>query len=101
MTLLGPIVSIYDLTLQPAPPFTYFNLPISTLDLIAAVRLCVALRQLREINHRQHAKEKGKAGFREAEKKSYVKDMLTTLVVVFGGDAIVGSYLGAFRFELP
>jgi hypothetical protein len=86
MSLISPIRFVYDYTLQPVLPFSYFDVPISALDLLGALRLCIALRQIRELNHRLHAKKAGKF-----EEKSYARDVMTTLLVVFGGEAIASE----------
>ncbi|KDQ59669.1 hypothetical protein JAAARDRAFT_33239 [Jaapia argillacea MUCL 33604] len=93
--LFSPFVETYRLALQPVAPFTWFGLTISTLDLAAAFRLCLALRQMREALHAQHVngkndKTKGKA----VDEKSLVKDLATTLLVVYGGEAVTAPYLG-------
>ena len=54
-TLLLPVVELYRSLLQPIAPFTWLGLPLSTLDLVAAVRLCVVMRQLRETFAREAA----------------------------------------------
>ncbi|KZT24073.1 hypothetical protein NEOLEDRAFT_1163444 [Neolentinus lepideus HHB14362 ss-1] len=86
MSMLGPIIELYRWALQPVAPFTWFGLPISTLDLAATFRLCIALRQIREGLRAKHA---GKV-----EERSFVRDAATTLLVVYGGEMIMCPYLG-------
>jgi len=85
MYLISPLVEVFRYTLTPIAPFTWFDVPLSTLDVIAALRLCIILRQLREIAHSKHVSSKGKVG---VEDKSFVKALATTLLVVYGGEAI-------------
>ncbi|KAG6843190.1 hypothetical protein H0H87_007077, partial [Tephrocybe sp. NHM501043] len=84
--LLSPCIEVFRYTLQPIAPFTWFGLGISTLDVIATVRLCLILRQLKEQLYLKHVSTKGVDA---VEAKSFVKSLTTTLTVVFGGEAIV------------
>jgi len=99
---LAPIVELYRWGLQPAAPFSWFGIQISTIELAAAVRLCLILRQVRELianAYKAHAAQ-ATAGASEKEKaadaalgpkfeeKSLVRDLVATLIVVHGGDAI-------------
>ena len=92
--LVAPIVAVYSLALEPIAPFTWFGLSFSTLDVAAAVRLCVALRQLREKFHQEHMhKRAGDPRIAEVETRSFVRDVLTTLTVVYGGEAVIGAQI--------
>ena len=100
--LLAPIVEVYRLILQPVAPFSWFGLQLSTLDVVAAFRLCVALRQIREQLWHDHvlkqksisADEKGKsAAVPEVEPRSFVRDAVATLLVVYGGEALTGEFI--------
>ncbi|KAI5117117.1 hypothetical protein M0805_003669 [Coniferiporia weirii] len=92
--LLATVAGAFNQLLQPIPPFTWFGLGISALDLGAALRLCIVLRQLREMELRKHLKlEHGDSG-KPVEKRSYTKFIATTLVVVYGGEAFMGPWLG-------
>ncbi|KAH9918404.1 uncharacterized protein BXZ73DRAFT_52981 [Epithele typhae] len=99
--LLAPVVEVYRLLLTPIAPFTWFGLGISTLDTVAAFRLCVALRQIREKLWHDHAlkmktvnAEKGQtAALQEIEPRSFVRDAAAALLVVYGGEAIMGPAL--------
>src|ERR1700730_13000878 len=88
MYLLSPFLQIYNYSLQPIPPFTWFGSPISTLDVIAAFRLCIVLRPIREINYAQHVSKHGES---TVEQPSFLRRLITTLTVVYGGEAITGS----------
>jgi len=99
---LAPIVELYRWGLQPAVPFSWFGIPISTIEVAAAVRLCLILRQARELIARAYKAQAAQAtvGASEKEKtaaaalgpkfeeKSLVRDLVATLIVVHGGDAI-------------
>ena len=97
--LLLPVVEVYRLILQPVAPFTWFGLNLSTLDVVAAFRLCIALRQIREKLWHDHvlklktvkANEKETAvTVPEIEERSFVRDAAAALLVVYGGEAGMG-----------
>jgi len=99
---LAPIVELYRWGLQPIAPFSWFGIRISTIEVAAAVRLCLILRQARELISKGYrpqvaqtttsAPEKEKAVVTtfgpRPEEKSLLKDLTATLIVVHGGDAI-------------
>lgn len=85
MTVLSPFVAVFNYTLQPIAPFSWLGLGISTLDVVAAFRLCHALRDLYK---RQHVAVKG---HNEVEDDSFVKRLATTLTVMYGGEASCGQ----------
>ena len=94
--VLAPIVELYRWGLQPVAPFSWFGIPLGAIDVAAAVRLCLVLRQVRELIAKTYKteglseKEKVAApapGFK-FEEKSLVRDLVATLIVVHGGDAI-------------
>lgn len=97
---LGLVVSIYQKVLEPLPAFVWLTgTPISAFDVAAALRLCIILRQLRESSMDRYIEQvrKGEVDVRlkEVEEPSLVKSIATTLVVVYGGEAIM-SALHAF-----
>ncbi|KAH8114165.1 hypothetical protein DFH11DRAFT_252848 [Phellopilus nigrolimitatus] len=93
--LLSTVASVFRQLLQPIPPFTWFGLGISTLDIGAALRLCVVLRQLREMGLQNHQKTlREDNGGKQIEETSYAKSIATTFVVVYGGEAIMNPWLG-------
>ena len=99
---LAPIVELYRWGLQPAAPFSWFGLQINTIEVAAAVRLCLLLRQARELiakAYKAHAaqvtantseKEEAMAVALgpKFEEKSLMRDLAATLVVVHAGDTI-------------
>jgi hypothetical protein len=87
-TMLSLLVELYRYALEPIPPFTWLGIGISTLDVVAITRLCVVLRQIREISMKEHVKSHGTKGI---EQDSFVKKVATTLLVVYGGEAITGA----------
>jgi hypothetical protein len=89
MSLLTPIIQVYNYTLQPVAPFTWFNLPISTLDAVAAFRLCIVLRQIKESLYQQHVSKNSAAA---VAPKSFARDAATTLTVVYGGEVMTGAW---------
>ena len=89
---LQPFVSLYQHALTPLAPFTWFGLQISSLDLVAAFRLCYVLRHLREDLRNEHVKRRATDDKLPApEDRSFVRDALTVLTVVYGGEAIAGT----------
>lgn len=89
--LLLPVVELYRNALQPVQPLSdWTGVPLSMLDLGAAFRLCLVLRQIREqlrVRHAQTLKE----GLQKVEPRSFVRDAATTLLVVYGGEALTGQ----------
>ena len=95
--LLNPLVYLFQWSLKPIAPFTWFGLGISTLDLAGAIRLCLALRQLREGLYGEHVGKKGgktiskSKSTLEIEEKSFMKDLSTTFIVVYAGETMTGE----------
>lgn len=96
--LLEPVVQFYRNALDPVQPVSeWVGTPISMLDLGAAFRLCLVLRQVREAlqalhaRHLQKAARSEKAGVAKIESRSFVREAATTLLVVYGGEAIMGE----------
>ncbi|KAJ7074070.1 hypothetical protein C8F01DRAFT_1099122 [Mycena amicta] len=85
-----PIIHVFNLTLEPIPPFTWFGLSLSTLDVVAAFRLCIVLRQIKEALYREHVSKRPGG----VEARSFVRDWATTLTVVYGGEVMTGPLLG-------
>ncbi|KAF8553738.1 hypothetical protein OG21DRAFT_1194127 [Imleria badia] len=93
--MLQPFVSLYQHALTPLGPFTWFGLKISSLDLVAAFRLCYVLRHLRENLRDEHTKRCATdSKLPPPEDRSFVRDALTVLTVVYGGEAIAAPLLG-------
>ena len=86
--MLSLFVGFYRYALLPIAPFTWLGMGISTLDVVAMVRLCVILRQIREVSMKDHLKSHGK---KNIEEDSFMKKAVTTLLIVYGGEAITGS----------
>ena len=99
-TMAAHVVSAYQTLLTPIPPFTWFGSPISTLDVAAALRLCVVLRQLREMSLKNHLRRNGssneKGRVSSVEESSSVKNVALTLCVVYGGEAVMSMYRSIF-----
>ena len=97
---LNTISEVYRALLTPIPPFTWIGSPVSTLDVAAALRLCIVLRQLRDAElkkfHESRIKDEKGTGSRhnEIEHPSLVKSIATVLVVVYGGEAVMNPWLG-------
>ena len=103
---IAPIVAFYDYTLQPIPALSWLGAPISVLDIAGALRLALFLRQQREIFHKEHLakmslstsarvingrSEKDPVPVVLLERRGRVRDFATSLVMVFGGEAVVGA----------
>lgn len=91
--VIDALTDLFRYLLQPIAPFTWFGLQISTLDVAATFRLCVLLRQIRDSLHAAHISAKGHA---PVEAKSFVKSASTTLMVVYGGEAITCAFIPDF-----
>jgi hypothetical protein len=104
---IATIAAFYDYTLQPIPALAWVGAPISALDIAGALRLALILRQMRELFHKEHLTKISstsvsvKNGRLEkdpapmvppVEKRSRVRDFATNLLIVFGGEAIVGTF---------
>ncbi|KAF8831824.1 hypothetical protein HHX47_DHR1001072 [Lentinula edodes] len=90
MAFLSPVTGIFSYALEPIAPFTWIGLRISTLDVAAAFRLCLVLRQIREDLYRKHVKVHGHTS---VEARSFVRSASTALTVVFGGESLTCPYL--------
>jgi len=105
MSPTAPIIALYDYTLQPISALAWIGVPISALDIAVALRLALTLRQLREQFHKQHiAKmsmsltgrvkngqlEKVSVPVVPVERRSWVRNFAASLVMVFGGEAVIG-----------
>lgn len=106
MSLTAPIVAFYDYALRPIPALAWVGAPISTLDVAGALRLALILRQLRELFHKEHLAKMslgtGRVKNEQLEKasapvvvpperRSCVRNFAAGLVMVFGGEIVVGA----------
>lgn len=90
--ILQHSVSLFQYALAPLAPFSWFGLNVSSLDLAAAFRLCYVLRHLRENLRDDHTKRRAMdSKLPPPEDRSFVRDALTVLTVVYGGEAIAGT----------
>lgn len=92
---LAPIVAFYDYALRPVSALAWIGDPISILDVAAAFRLALILRQDRELFHNKHLAalkqaKNGQTG-KNVEQRSCLRDFATTFLMVFGGEAVVGA----------
>ena len=94
---LSAAINAYRILLEPIAPFTWFGLGISTLDVAGGFRLCLVLRQLRELGLQGHLKTRSRGSNTDAkegddiETMSYAKSIAVTLAVVYGGEAIMSA----------
>jgi hypothetical protein len=110
MSATAPIIALYDYALQPIPALAWVGAPISALDIAGGLRLALILRQVREQFHKEHMAKislsntnvRVKNGQLEkvsnpvvpaerAERRSSVRNFAASLIMVFGGEAIVGA----------
>lgn len=111
MYFLASVISLYNWALRPVPLLAWLGVPVSTLDIAGALRLAIALRQLREVYYDQHVtkaassghsrpKSGGRSGGKTSQRaasddlpepRGRVRDFVATLVIVHGGEAIVGT----------
>ncbi|KAI0818497.1 hypothetical protein BC629DRAFT_1278784 [Irpex lacteus] len=96
--LLESIVQFYRNILTPVQPLSnWVGSPLTMLDLGAAFRLCLVLRQIREqlrAVHLHNASKSGDVAVAKLEDRSFVREAATVLLVVYGGEAITAPYLG-------
>ena len=101
--LLAPIVQFYRTILQPVELIQAFGITLSSLDLAAAFRLCLVMRQIREQLLTAHLKKAAAASFgpnagsghvkvQEVERRSFVREASAVLLVVYAGEALTGVY---------
>ncbi|KAG2040217.1 hypothetical protein BDR03DRAFT_146782 [Suillus americanus] len=90
---LQPFISLYRYALKPIAPFSWFGIEVCSIELIAALRFCTILRQIREDLNVKHLR---RAGDKPAsvEERSFLRDVCTSLTIKFGGEAIIGPLLG-------
>ncbi|KAG1778437.1 hypothetical protein EV702DRAFT_1196426 [Suillus placidus] len=90
---LQPFISLYRYALEPIAPFSWFGIKVCSIELVAALRFCTILRQIRED---LYAKYQRRTGDKPAsvEEKSFLRDLCTSLTIKFGGEAIIGPLLG-------
>lgn len=88
---VAPIVDLYRYILQPIAPFSFLGLQVAPLDLLGVIRLCVAMRQLREEQNRRHLAKSNRG---PSEDPSFVRNVTATLLVIYGGEALTAPYLG-------
>lgn len=105
MSVTAPIIAFYDLTLQPITALAWVGAPISALDIAGALRLALILRQMREHFRKEHLAKTSLASGRvkneqldkvsvqvvPSEQRSCVRNLAASLLMVFGGEAIVGA----------
>ena len=111
--VVAAIVAAYQYVLAPVAPFTWFGLNTSTIDLVAIIRLCFALRQMRESLRREYDVRARRSlsvsttangdkdgvvtlverpNIPPVEGRSFVRDALATLLVVYGGEAMICTF---------
>src|ERR1700744_3924155 len=79
--------SLIAASLNSIPPFTWFGLSISTLDIAATARLVLIMRQLRELLAVSAARDSKSSSIKaQWEEPSPVRDLVATWTVVFGGE---------------
>jgi hypothetical protein len=89
---LQPFISLYRYALEPIAPFSWFGVKVCSIELVAALRLCTVLRQIREDLYAKHQRRAGDK--QSVEERSFLRDACTSLTIKFGGEAIIGPLLG-------
>ncbi|KAG1865287.1 hypothetical protein F4604DRAFT_996931 [Suillus subluteus] len=87
-----PFISLYRYAIEPIALFSWFGVEVCSIELIAALRFCTILRQIREDLYAKHLR---RAGDKPAsvEERSFLRDACTSLTIKFGGEAIMGTLL--------
>ncbi|KAG2124480.1 hypothetical protein BD769DRAFT_1606927 [Suillus cothurnatus] len=89
---LQPFISLYRYALEPIAPFSWFGVKVCSIELVAALRLCTVLRQIKEDLYAKHQRRAGDK--QSVEERSFLRDACTSLTIKFGGEAIIGPLLG-------
>ncbi|KAG2337785.1 hypothetical protein BDR05DRAFT_919165, partial [Suillus weaverae] len=67
---------------------SWFGIKVCSIELVAALRFCTILRQIRED---LYAKYQRRAGDKPApEERSFLRDACTSLTIKLGGEVIIG-----------
>jgi hypothetical protein len=88
------ISEMIDSGMAPIPILASFGLPYSIFDLAGSLRLAFVLRQLREAERAKAIKlqeklaSEGITDVKQIEEPYIVKDLVTVLTVIYGGEAI-------------
>ncbi|KAI0279825.1 hypothetical protein BGY98DRAFT_1095902 [Russula aff. rugulosa BPL654] len=93
MSATAPIVAFYDYALQPIPALAWVGAPISALDIAGGLRLALILRQVRELFHKEHMAKLSLSNT-NVRRRSCVRNFAASLLMVFGGEAVVAPWLG-------
>lgn len=98
---VAAISSIFE---RAAAPITPPYMPsLSLLDVAGAFRLCIALRQIKALNAKNRVVKKNANGVviaEDPEEWAWLKDLWTTMTIVYGGEVISGEHnLTALRRE--
>ena len=92
---LDPLIYFYRTILNPVQPLSeWVGQPVTMLDFGAAFRLCMLLRQVREqlfARHIEAVARGDKATMPKVEAQSFVRIAATSLLIVYGGEAITGT----------
>ena len=89
---ISTIITTFRWLLEPTSSLKWLGYDITTLDLVAALRLCVVLRQLRDASAKAHVSAVHHEHVRKRERELLVKNIATTLIVVYGGEAVVCEF---------
>jgi hypothetical protein len=89
---LQPFIFLYRYALEPIAPFSWFGVKVCSIELVAALRLCTVLRQIKEDLYAKHQRRAGDK--QSVEERSFLRDACTSLTIKFGGEAIIGPLLG-------
>ncbi len=85
--------------LAPIPALTRYGIPFSLFDLVGSMRLALVLRQIRdaELAKARELQEKLKtedpSRVREIEEPYFIKDFVTILTVIWGGELVCCEHL--------
>lgn len=107
MSATAPIIAFYEYALQPIPALAWVGAPVSALDIAGALRLALILRQMRELFLKEHTAkisvsntsvwvkngklEKVSVPVVPVERRGSVRNFAASLMMVFGGEALVGA----------
>ncbi|PVF98314.1 hypothetical protein CPB86DRAFT_758712 [Serendipita vermifera] len=93
------ISEMIDGGMAPIPILASYGLPYSIFDLTGSLRLAFVLRQIRDaerakaIKLQEKLESEGATDVRELEEPYIVKDLVTILTVIYGGEALCSPWL--------
>ncbi|KAI0045146.1 hypothetical protein FA95DRAFT_1495931 [Auriscalpium vulgare] len=90
-SIFAAVTAFYEYGLRPIPALALVGVSVSVLDVLGALRVALVMRQVRESLLAEHLATPGAA---KPEPRSLVREYASTLLLVYGGEAIIAPWLG-------